>query len=835
MFLLRCHEWLTSIKRVDLQHEDPEHLHEKRICADHFKDWCFSSTERKRLISSAVPLSTHVLLENCPPPKKVKTTKCDIQASENSGKLNSSPVLQYPECDVSISTKSQVCVDPTCRKKYNDKESKEIESSPKSSLIRRLRVKICRMKKKLQSTTSLLARKKDLLEHLKDMLPMKLYLFIKSQLMLTGKPLHGRRWTLKDKSIALSIYLRSPAAYRALSKILFLPCKKTLVRSISSMARRPGFCPVLLGTIKIISGKLSMREKLCVLCLDEMYIRKHLSYNKKYDLIEGYENYGCSVQHKEEPKLADNALVFMVRGLCVNWKQPIGYFFSSRGTPASVLKVLLLEACTKLAEAGLSLVAVICDQGIPNQRLYTELNVSPSQPYFECSGREIFTLHDPPHLLKSVRNNLQKYKIVFGDKKEKSASWNYVRELYNVDSKLKYRMCPKLSQTHVEVTGLKKMKVSLAAQVFSHSVSAGICCLTALGRLPSEAAYTADFCSQMDELWDSLNSCSLHHAKELARGVTEKSKHVNFWQEKCDWINSWTFVKRDGSTFTPPCKRGWILTLSAVVQLWKEYQKDGLNFMLTRRLNQDCLENTFSSIRRKGGNNDNPDCMQFQFAMRAVVAYNLLSRSELTNCESDSDLLLAAMCPTKCRELSSLMTHPSESSEYNKEHRNLMESLNQNILSDIPSINDCDTYLLDQITMTYIAGYLAKKSAEKVGGCSSCLQLLTGSQEELEARGLLIGFKEYSKCTLIYPTLNLLQTVERFNAKADSLANVVFKQEYVAKNLYRSLSEIDVNWLNANTCHNVKHYIIGIFIKIYIYKFIRKVNASVKSKSLNAR
>ena len=51
-----------------------------------------------------------------------------------------------------------------------------------------------------------------------------------------------------------------------------------------------------------------------------------------------------------------------------------------------------------------------------------------------------------------------------------------------------------------------------------------------------------------------------------------------------------------------PCLEGWKMAISCLVGLWKDlHEVHGLNFLLTSRLNQDCLENFFSIMRGKGG------------------------------------------------------------------------------------------------------------------------------------------------------------------------------------------------------------------------------------------
>ena len=77
-----------------------------------------------------------------------------------------------------------------------------------------------------------------------------------------------------------------------------------------------------------------------------------------------------------------------------------------KGTPTASLTVLLKEIISKLMEIGLTEKVVIGDQGIHNQGLFKTLNISPEQPYHFWEGKKIYFMFDPPHLFKSVRNNL---------------------------------------------------------------------------------------------------------------------------------------------------------------------------------------------------------------------------------------------------------------------------------------------------------------------------------------------------------------------------------------------------------------------------------------------
>ena len=67
-------------------------------------------------------------------------------------------------------------------------------------------------------------------------------------------------------------------------------------------------------------------------------------------------------------------------------------------------------------------------------------------------------------------------------------------------------MAPKLKDRHIELPPFSAMQVNLAAQVFTHSVTAGISALVTLKHLPDSAKDTAQFVECFDGLFNTFNS-----------------------------------------------------------------------------------------------------------------------------------------------------------------------------------------------------------------------------------------------------------------------------------------------------------------------------------------
>ena len=77
------------------------------------------------------------------------------------------------------------------------------------------------------------------------------------------------------------------------------------------------------GALNIIKKKVDhMREneKLCNLCMDEISLKTNLFYDIANDKIIGLEDYGSGTRTN---KLANSALVLLLRSISGKWKQPL--------------------------------------------------------------------------------------------------------------------------------------------------------------------------------------------------------------------------------------------------------------------------------------------------------------------------------------------------------------------------------------------------------------------------------------------------------------------------------------------------------------------------------
>ena len=91
---------------------------------------------------------------------------------------------------------------------------------------------------------------------------------------------------------------------------------------------------------------LNDRDRVCALLIDEMSLKTNLSYDRRMDIVVGYADMG--IEGERTQNLANSALVFMIRGLALNWKQPLGYVLTESACKEDSVQTLLLQCIDSL-------------------------------------------------------------------------------------------------------------------------------------------------------------------------------------------------------------------------------------------------------------------------------------------------------------------------------------------------------------------------------------------------------------------------------------------------------------------------------------------------------
>ena len=296
--------------------------------------------------------------------------------------------------------------------------------------------------------------------------------------------LRGRRWNFEGKNLALSLLKRNPKSYILLQTLFPLPSGRTFQSLLNTVPFRTGINTHVFYALRHCLQKMSEKDQYCCLMFDEMSVRENVWFNQKFDCIEGFEDLGSQGR---TCNIAKHALLFMVRGLHRKWKQPVAYYLSRGSTKAEMFVQFLKEVLGACQNVGLHVVATVCDMGTNNVKAMKLLGSTGGEPFFRFQNQAIATIYDPPHLLKCTRNLFRKYDVQFESEHLYSqlpviAKWEHIAKIYKQEKHFMIRRLYKLTDTHLAPVTQCAMKVSLAAQVMSHTVAAAIYSLVSYGK-----------------------------------------------------------------------------------------------------------------------------------------------------------------------------------------------------------------------------------------------------------------------------------------------------------------------------------------------------------------
>lgn len=289
---------------------------------------------------------------------------------------------------------------------------------------------------------------------------------MQSNLSNSSKQPHGRRYSQEVKQFAATLHYYSPQAYEYCKSVFPLPDVSSIRNWISNIECEPGFLSNVLDVCSN-SGNVDFS-----LVLDSMAIKTQSQYSN--GSFSGFCNYGGIVAEDSE-KLCSEALVFLLVPLGYsNFQYPVGYFLVDKVN--SRVQTELVNALLHLtAEKNLRVRNITCDGAASNQAMLNLLGCSMDpldpKPYFShpTLGHNVYATLDICHMLKLARNALADGKTFFCEDNQRIC-WEYIPDLFRLQDSVGLHLANKISSRHVNWQK-QKMKVKLAAQTFSRSVS----------------------------------------------------------------------------------------------------------------------------------------------------------------------------------------------------------------------------------------------------------------------------------------------------------------------------------------------------------------------------
>ena len=253
---------------------------------------------------------------------------------------------------------------------------------------------------------------------------------------------------------------------------------------------------------------------------------------------------------------------------------------------------------------------------------------------------------------------------------------------------------------------------------------------------------TADFLRSVNDVFDVLNVRAFDTKVATPLGSSSSEQLERLRSLKDDAL-MWHVAGKSGNS-RPPCFDGLIQDINAVLQMHQCLVVDGpLDFLMTGRLNQDCIDNFFSQVRAKGGHRFNPSAREFRFAYRSLCCNLILASIPSANCAFDNDVMLSSLSRLSraaCRKRGAdAMTEgcerPTKAPRLADDTVMLIDAADFEVETEVSNV------------LTYIAGYLVQKLQKSEGfACQQCLPVLMISDSSVvdESSQMYLHLKAYT-------------------------------------------------------------------------------------------
>lgn len=378
------------------------------------------------------------------------------------------------------------------------------------------------------------------------------------------------------------------------------------------------------------------------LIYDAMSIKSEEVYEKYKDRKWGYVDLAGIITDESE-RLATEVLVLQIVSYKRKFKCPIGYFFICK-ISAAIQKQLIFTAICMLHDIGITVRSLTSDGTNVNVATYEMLGCNFSDtdnmiPNFKHPKQDsrIHCIFDPAHVIKLCRN-------IFAETRLSSPNgpidFNFIKELHILQEKKGLKLANKLNANHLNFMG-KKMNVKLAAQTLSSSVADAIDFLRTSGNENFQGSEAStEYIRMIDRIFDLLNAKS-----PFGTGFKSPLRLSN----KMFWTKAFVDTRAYLKTLTIANQNillnrrkmavfGLIVDTYSCPNLAKDLLEDidsNLEYFLPYKFSQDHLEMFFSCIRLQGGGNNNPNALQFRYAMRKLLYRNSVKPSINANCTDD--------------------------------------------------------------------------------------------------------------------------------------------------------------------------------------------------------
>lgn len=740
-----CAKWKRNVSRENLIINDKSAS--TVVCSRHFRQIDYAPDCRiRKLLSGAVPTVFEdypsYLAPSAKKPRKEPATRQSLpprkptkrKAEPDGAPADLDPPDNFHEPSLSVSTQTT----------NNDAQ----RASRYLSMVVRLRSQVAYHRSKSQKALSLLRAEQKVSEAYRanrHFAPVekivadaeqgeKKAVFLVHQIERYGK----KRGSYPEVVIRECVIWRfiSPKGYEYARKsgLLTLPAKCTLQRYMGPTPTTSGMSAAMKERLVHEASMLSSKQHMASLIIDEASIRPKCIYDRKADAMFGLKDKpGSDTASSSKEVLANRVLCFVLHGLSSKYKIPCSYYFTKQLSGRDLF-AWTKEVIAAVESCGFIVARIVTDNYSANATLFKHmgngsLQTIVSHPHDD--NRIILLSFDPCHVLKNVRSQFLERELTDGSG---VISGTFVQRLYEHQKNMTVKLARNLTRKHVYPSNLEKMNVLRAVQIFSPQVSAALEHLQENSRNDPELAVfgkvgsTLHFMRTMKD-WFDIHDTSYGGTGRKAP-ITDVDDDRLLWLE--DYFTCYlkkiqaSSVASGNGFFTGETFEALLFTTKSTVETTRYLLNQGINYVLTRKLNSDPIEAVFGRVRYMCGGNDMLDARAVTAALDQIVKSKFAKPHAVVMSDTDVDQLVTTLSVTFSDELKKLRECPAAP----------------------PLSVTCSG-------LAYVGGYIAKLIADF--GCESCAMLLTTSNKDGPLYALLRG---QDRSGLVYPRPEFLALLD---------------------------------------------------------------------------
>lgn len=428
------------------------------------------------------------------------------------------------------------------------------------------------------------------------------------------------------------------------------------------------------------------------------------------------------------------------------------------------------------------------------------MEINYEQPVFYISsGRKIICIPDSPHLLKLVRKWLLDTGFQLDDK---IITKQPLEALVTMMSS-ELSVCHKLSKEHLTCEGPQRQKVKLATQLLSHTTSIALKHYKPIKNIKLNDD-TADFIELINNWFDQTNVA--HPNNKVTPFKTPYGTHIEEQELLFDNVyDTISKMKCIGKKTLQTFQKGILMHINGTRHLLNILKENGLQYLLTSKINQDALENLFSQLRTRGGLNDHPSPLNALHRLRMILLGKNPGISSYSNTQdkNNEEYVLSTVFK-KAEIILNYENDDKETRTSDTDTTSESESLDTSFIKEENNSNE-----MSKDAIEYLTGWVAKKYRFKypeIG--STTTELMKSKMSSCHDYSLPSWINHLSYGGLIVPS--------------NKFKKIVLKTEWLFKKFTKNQIPKTNNVVKQLTKNFLKRMIVNEKYKVVIQTYIKQ-------------